>query len=97
VRLALQADADVLNRSGQHGVGHTGEGTRGKVLSIGEVADLEARVGSVACFEPATSGVESAELNRDASADAQERRQCSLVECKSAFVLVDGGGGLEGA
>jgi len=34
VRLRLETDADVLDGSGEDGVGETGEGTRGVVLSV---------------------------------------------------------------
>jgi hypothetical protein len=51
----------------------------------------------VAGFEPAARGVECAELDGHAGADADEGRQRALVEGEGALVLVDGGGGFEGA
>lgn len=96
VRLALQADADVLDGARQRRVGHAGEGPRGKVLRVAEIRRAAAAAG-VASLEPAPRGVECAELHRHAGADADERRQRALVEGEGAFVLVDGGGGFEGA
>lgn len=96
VRLALQADADVLDGARQRRVGHAGKGARGEVLRIAEAARLVAAAG-VASLEPAPRRVECAKLQGHAGADADERRQRALVEGEGAFVLVDGGGGLEGA
>lgn len=52
-------------------------------------------------FEAAASGVEGAELDRHARADADEGREGAFVEGEGAFFLVDGlgggqGGGVEG-
>src|SRR3546814_14126620 len=55
------------------------------------------RAGGVALLEPAPRGVEGAELDGDAGADADERRESALVEGEGALVAVDGGGGLQGA
>lgn len=96
VRLALQADADVLDGARQRRVGHAGEGARGKVLRVAEAGRAVAAAG-VAGFEPAARGVECAELDGHAGADADEGRQRALVEGEGALVLVDGGGGFEGA
>lgn len=96
VRLALQADADVLDGAGQRRVGHAGKGARGEVLRVAEVGRLVA-VAGVASLEPAPRGVECAELHGHAGADADEGRQRALVEGERAFMLVDGGGGLERA
>lgn len=94
VRLALQTDADVLDRAGQHRVGQAGEGTGGKVLVVAQVALFAGRL--VALLEGAAGLVEGAELDGDAGADADERREGALVEGEAALVLVDGGGGVEG-
>ena len=51
---------------------------------------------SVAGLEEAASLVESAELDRDAGADADEGGEGALVEGEGALVLVDGGGGVKG-
>lgn len=94
--LALQADADVLDRGGEDGVGDAGEGARREVLPVAEVGALGTG-GGVALLEPAPRGVEGAELDGDAGADADERRESALVEGEGALVAVDGGGGLQGA
>lgn len=96
VRLALQADADVLDGARQRRVGHAGEGTGGKVLRVAEAGRAVAAAG-VASLEPAARGVECAELDGHAGADADEGRQRALVEGEGALMLVDGGGGFEGA
>lgn len=95
VRLALQADADVLDGARQRRVGHAGEGARGKVLRVAEGGRVAAA--GVASLEPAARGVECAELHGHAGADADERRQRALVEGEGSFMLVDGSGGFEGA
>lgn len=95
VRLALQADADVLDGARQRRVGHAGEGARGKVLRVAEAGWVAAA--GVAGLEPAARGVECAELDGHAGADADERRQRALVEGEGSFMLVDGSGGFEGA
>jgi len=41
----------------------------------------------IGALEGATSVVEGAELNRDTSTDTDERSQCALVECWSAFIF----------
>lgn len=97
VRLALQADADVLYGRRQRRVGDAREGARGKVLSVTQAVRLEARVGGVASLEPPAGGVEGTELDGDAGADAQQRREGSLVEGEGALVSVDGGGGVHRA
>lgn len=43
-------------------------------------------VQGVAVFEPPASGMEAAELDRDAGADADKGGQGSLVEGEGAFV-----------
>lgn len=90
--LTLQSDPDVLDGPGQDTVGHTGEGTRRGVLWVGETS----RGGGVAGLEVASGGVEGAELDGDASADADEGREGTLVEGQGTFAGVDGCGGVEG-
>lgn len=51
----------------------------------------------VARLEPPPGGVEGAELDGDAGADADEGRQGALVEGQGALILVYGGGSLDGA
>lgn len=63
VRLGLQTDTDVLDGSGENGVGDTGETTSKIVLAIGK-----GRVGVfllVELFQTSTGFMESAELNTD--------------------------------
>lgn len=96
VRLALQADTDVFDGGGEGGVGDAGKGSGEEVLAVGEVGAGVA-VGEVAGFEPAAGRVEGAELDGDAGADTDEGREGALVEGSGAFVLVDGGCGVEGA
>lgn len=96
VRLALQADTDVFDGAGEGGVGDSGKGSGEEVLAVGEVGARVA-VRQVTGFEPAAGGVEGAELDGDAGADADEGGEGALVEGGGAFVLVDGGCGVEGA
>lgn len=95
VGLALQADTDVLDGRGQHGVGDTGKGTGQEVLAVGE-AGLASGV-LVARLEPAAGGVVGAKLDGHAGTDTDEGGQCALVEGERALGLVDGGSGLQGA
>lgn len=95
VWLALQADTDVLDGAGQRRVGYTGKGSGQEVLAVAKLGGPA--LGSVASLEPPTGSVESAELHRHTGADADEGRQRALVEGQGAFILVDGGGGLESA
>ena len=92
VRLRLQPDADVLDGAGQRRVGHAGEGARREVLGVGEGVG-----GLVAALEPAAGLMEGAELDRDAGADADERRERALVEGQGALLLIDRSRGREGA
>ena len=94
--LALQADADVLDRAGEDGVGDAGKGAGGGELGVGQVRGRAAGGVSVAGLDPAAGLVEGAELNRDAGADADERGESALVEGEGALGLVDFGGGIEG-
>lgn len=96
MRLALQADTDVLDGARQRRVGHAGKGSGCEVLRVAEAGRLVA-VAGVARLEPASRGVECAELHGHAGADADEGSQRALVEGEGAFMLVDGGGGLERA
>ena len=90
----------MLDGAGDDAVGDTGEGARGVVLAVGEVGDARdeglVAVGA-ALLEEAARGVEGAELDGYARADAEERDESALVEGESALVLVDGGGGGKGA
>jgi hypothetical protein len=86
----------VLDGARQRRVGHTGESTRGEVLRVAEIGRFVA-VAGVASLEPAASGVECAKLHGHAGADTDEGRQRALVEGEGALMLVDGGGGFEGA
>lgn len=94
VGLALETNTDVLDGAGEDGVDGAGERTGGVVLGVGEAL---AGLGAVAGLEPAARGVEGGELDGDAGADADERREGALVEGGGAFVAVDGLGGVEGA
>lgn len=95
VRLALQADTDVLDGSGQRRIGYTGKGSGQEVLAVAKFGGPT--LGGVASLKPPTSSVESAELHGHTSADTDEGRQRALVEGQGAFILVDGGSGLESA
>lgn len=84
----------MLDGPGEHAVGDAGEGAGEVVL---RVAERDAGEGGVpAVFEVATRGVEGAELDGDAGADAEERGEGAFVEGQGSFVAVDGGGGGEG-
>ncbi len=64
VGLRLETDADVLDGSGEEGVGETGEGARGVELGVGE-GGVERVAQQVGGFETPAGFVESAELDGD--------------------------------
>lgn len=99
VRLSLKTDTDVLNRTGDNRVGNARKGASGVVLAVTEGGNSrdEGFVGlGTALLEEAAGGVESAELDGDAGADAQEGSQSALVKGEGAFVFVDAGCGGKG-
>lgn len=95
VRLALQADSDMLDRPGQRRIGNAGKGSGRKVLAVAEVGGFS--MAGIASLQPPARSMESAELHGHAGADADEGRQRALVEGQGTLILVDGGGGLESA
>lgn len=80
----------MLDGGGEDGVRDTGGGAREVVLRIGEGGT------GVEGFELAARGMEGAELDGDAGADAEEGGESAFVEGERAFVFVDGGHGGEG-
>ncbi len=75
MRLRLQPNPHMLNRRRQHCIRDTGKGTRGVVLGISQRAGAGG-----ALLEPAACGVEGAELDGDAGADAEEGGERAFVE-----------------
>lgn len=95
--LRLQPDADVLDGARDDAVGDAGEGAGGVVLGVGEGgAGGTAPEEGVLVLKVAAGGVEAAELDRDAGADAEERGERALVEGEGPLVAPDAGGGGEG-
>ena len=85
----------MLDRTGQHRVGDTGESTGLEVLEVGQVPFATGGVGAVALLEIPTCGVESAKLDGNAGTNADERRESTLVEREGSFGLVDGRSGVQ--
>lgn len=90
MRLRLQPDSDMLDWTGYHRIGHTGERTGTVVLCIAQLLAL------VQDLELALCETETTELHGDAGADAEEWGESSFVEGECALVLVDGRGGDDG-
>lgn len=85
--LCLKTDTDVLDGSRNDAVGDACKGTCAVVLRVGQGCAGKGAMGRrVAVFEPPAGGVEAAELDRDAGADAEKGGQGSLVEGEGAFV-----------
>ena len=85
--LGLQTDTDMLDGTREHSVGDTSESSGGVILSIAEVTG--ASLLEVPRLESSSSVMKAAELDRDASTDAYQWSQGTLVERKGAFVFVD--------
>lgn len=82
----------MLDGAGQDGVGHAGEGARGKVLAVRERGVGGGAVPPrVLLLKVAPCRVEAAELDRDAGAYADQGGQGALVEGEGPLVLEDGG------
>lgn len=73
MRLRLQPDPDVLDRTRDDGVGDAGEGAGEVVLAVRQRRGGQRGLGGVAGFEGPAGVVEGAELDGDTGADAEER------------------------
>jgi hypothetical protein len=94
MRLRLQSNPDMFNRPRNHRIRNPRERACAIELAVGE-AWCE-----TGCFVPvleeALGVAETAELDGDAGADAEEGGEGAFIEGEGAFVAVDGGCGVEG-
>jgi len=79
MRLRLQANPHVLNRTRDNSVGEAAKRAREVELSVTEIG-RRLSGSQISSFEPAAGVVEAAELDGDAGTDAQKRCQGAFVE-----------------
>ena len=85
----------MLDGPGERRVGDAGDGAGEVVLRVGQVVRVAG--GQVGGLELAARPVEGAELDRDARADADERRERAFVEGGRSLAGEDGARGVKGA